>query len=166
MISTNDRPPKMNLMKPGPLFGSGACRSFLQAVCDPVLVTDDEGRIVFCNEAAAELTGHHVNQLVGAMIGTAVDGWKLHWDKNVCSRNVEAVVQRRDGADIPVEMSFAIWDEDGRRMIGAIIRSTIARRSAEAMQAAAQVNRAGFSGGSNFQIGWSHDEQNDEQVFA
>jgi len=23
----------------------------------------------------------------------------------------------------------------------------------------------GFAGGSNFQIGWSHDEQNDEQVF-
>ena len=27
------------------------------------------------------------------------------------------------------------------------------------------VNRPGFAGGSNFQIGWSHDEQNDEQVF-
>jgi hypothetical protein len=24
----------------------------------------------------------------------------------------------------------------------------------------------GFAGGSDFQIGWSHDEQNDEQVFA
>ena len=28
-----------------------------------------------------------------------------------------------------------------------------------------RVNRPGFAGGSNFQIGWSHDEQNDEQVF-
>ena len=28
-----------------------------------------------------------------------------------------------------------------------------------------KVNRPGFAGGSNFQIGWSHDEQNDEQVF-
>lgn len=28
-----------------------------------------------------------------------------------------------------------------------------------------KVNRTGFAGGSNFQIGWSHDEQNDEQVF-
>jgi len=27
------------------------------------------------------------------------------------------------------------------------------------------LNRPGFAGGSNFQIGWSHDEQNDEQVF-
>jgi putative transposase len=27
------------------------------------------------------------------------------------------------------------------------------------------MNRPGFAGGSNFQIGWSHDEQNDEQVF-
>ena len=26
------------------------------------------------------------------------------------------------------------------------------------------MNRAGFAGGSNFQIGWSDDEQNDEQV--
>ncbi len=28
------------------------------------------------------------------------------------------------------------------------------------------LNRPGFAGGSNFQIGWSHDEQNDEQVFT
>ncbi|VFU08877.1 protein of unknown function [Methylocella tundrae] len=27
------------------------------------------------------------------------------------------------------------------------------------------LNRAGFAGGSNFQIGWSHDEQDDEQIF-
>jgi hypothetical protein len=27
------------------------------------------------------------------------------------------------------------------------------------------LNRPGFAGGSNFQIGWSHDEQDDEQVF-
>jgi len=27
------------------------------------------------------------------------------------------------------------------------------------------LNRPGFAGGSNFPIGWSHDEQNDEQVF-
>jgi hypothetical protein len=26
------------------------------------------------------------------------------------------------------------------------------------------VNRAEFPGGSNFQVGWSHDEQNDEQI--
>lgn len=30
---------------------------------------------------------------------------------------------------------------------------------------AGEMNRPGFAGGSNFQIGWSHDEQNDEQVF-
>jgi hypothetical protein len=28
------------------------------------------------------------------------------------------------------------------------------------------VNRPGFAGGSNFPIGWSHDEQNDEQIFS
>jgi plasmid stabilization system protein ParE len=26
------------------------------------------------------------------------------------------------------------------------------------------LNRAEFPGGSNFQVGWSHDEQNDEQI--
>ena len=28
------------------------------------------------------------------------------------------------------------------------------------------VNRPGIAGGSNFQIGWGHDKQNDEHVFA
>jgi hypothetical protein len=32
--------------------------------------------------------------------------------------------------------------------------------------ARARLNRPGFAGGSNFQIGWSHDEQNDEQIFS
>ena len=29
-----------------------------------------------------------------------------------------------------------------------------------------QVNRPGIAGSSNFQIGWGHDKQNDEYVFA
>ncbi|MCA0402120.1 MAG: RHS repeat-associated core domain-containing protein [Proteobacteria bacterium] len=29
-----------------------------------------------------------------------------------------------------------------------------------------ELNRSGFAGGSNLQIGWSHDEQNEEQVFT
>jgi hypothetical protein len=29
-----------------------------------------------------------------------------------------------------------------------------------------ELNRSGFAGGSNFQIGWSHHEQDDEQVFT
>ncbi len=31
--------------------------------------------------------------------------------------------------------------------------------------AAAALNRSGFVGGSNFQIGWSRYEQDDEQIF-
>jgi len=32
--------------------------------------------------------------------------------------------------------------------------------------ASKEMNRPGIVGGSNFQIGWSHDKQNDEQVFS
>jgi DNA end-binding protein Ku len=38
----------------------------------------------------------------------------------------------------------------------AVLRGAIAKTN--------KVNRAEFPGGSNFQVGWSHDEQNDEQI--
>ena len=39
------------------------------------------------------------------------------------------------------------------------------KREAVRIALTSGLNRPGFAGGSNFQIGWSHDEQNDEQVF-
>ena len=46
---------------------------------------------------------------------------------------------------------------------GCAIRRENAHRPV--LSASLFMNRPGFAGGSNFQIGWSHDEQNDEQVF-
>ncbi len=34
------------------------------------------------------------------------------------------------------------------------------------LEGCAILNRPGSAGGSNFQVGWSHDEQDDEQVFT
>jgi hypothetical protein len=44
------------------------------------------------------------------------------------------------------------------------LRATIAAISAEL--AKSNLNRPGFAGGSNIQRGWSHDQQDDEQVFT
>ena len=36
----------------------------------------------------------------------------------------------------------------------------------ESLAGVIALNRPGSAGGSNFQLGWSHDEQDDEQVFT
>ncbi len=58
------------------------------------------------------------------------------------------------GAGSPVELVHGLIDTGKRDLV--VVNNN----------AGNGLNRPGFAGGSNFQVGWSHDEQDDEQVFT
>ena len=80
-------------------------------------------------------------------------------------RSVEALNKLAAG-DLDTEISGA----DRKNELGDISRAMQSFRDGalerRAMRLQAELNRPGIVGGSNFQIGWSHDKQNDEQVFS
>jgi PAS domain-containing protein len=54
------------------LLGAAAGRAFAEAFPDPILITDQQGRIIFANQQPAALTGYDPDGLVGLPVETLV----------------------------------------------------------------------------------------------
>jgi PAS domain S-box-containing protein len=107
-------------MTPGP--------EILEALAVAVYITDAEGRITFYNQAAADLWGHRPKLGTDFWCGS----WRLYWPDGApmahheCPmataikegrpiRDIEAVLERPDGARVPFRpYPTPLKDESGR----------------------------------------------------
>lgn len=84
------------------------------------------------------------------------------WSRVTCALDVEIIdAQARIVGDRRARVTRA-------RLVGIAVEDEIAivvREEELAPVDPPGLNHPGFAGGSNFQIGWRHDEQNDKQVF-
>jgi two-component system, chemotaxis family, CheB/CheR fusion protein len=115
------------------LRGDGFFRDILEALPAAVYITDAAGRIVYYNQAAAELWGQHPELGSSEWCGS----WKLFWSdgsplphdqcpmalalkQGRAIRGMEAVAERPDGSRVPfVPFPTPLHDEDGT-LIGAV----------------------------------------------
>ena len=119
-------------------------RELLEAAPDAILEVDREGKIVLANRVAESLFGYSREELlamdVDALVPDAMRGghaahraeyWN-HPETRPMGVNLVLSARRRDGSDIPVEISLSpVKSEDGFR-VTAIIRDVTERRVAEA----------------------------------
>jgi PAS domain S-box-containing protein len=117
-----------------PLSGGGRnSDELLQALSVPLYVTDADGRIIFYNEAAAELWGFRPQLGTSEFCGS----WKLYWPDGTplphheCPmaltlkerrpiRGMEAVAERPDGTRVPfIPYPTPLFDASGT-LIGAV----------------------------------------------
>jgi len=130
--------------EPGSSFGPPDAVSLLHGIPDAVLCADAAGRIVFANAAALRLLDRPADRLLGVSVRGVVGAWPSVAEDLARSRQVETVVLRRDGAVLPVEVSFVAWGEGSHALTGAMLRSILDRTVSEAMleEAHAQARRA------------------------
>jgi PAS domain S-box-containing protein len=112
-------------MTPGP--------EILEALPVAVYITDTEGRITFYNQAAADLWGHRPKLGTDFWCGS----WRLYWPDGApmahheCPmataikegrpiRDIEAVLERPDGARVPFRPYPTPLKDESGRVIGAI----------------------------------------------
>ena len=117
--------------------------TIVQAVGDPVYALDDEGLLTFVNDAAEEMTGYAVEELVGSHIRTLVTDEdvvtgrdhirELLRDPEKRARTFEVDVTTSDGALIPSELHIALLptDDDQFRGTAGIIRDIEDRKERE-----------------------------------
>ncbi len=93
-------------------------RSILDTIPFSVIATDERGRVVTANPAAADLLGYDAGELIGAWL-TDIDGAErqVHADGTpVLGRaggdDVEWVYRRKDGLLVPVQEAVAALDPD------------------------------------------------------
>jgi len=118
-------------------------RSTVQLAQDAVLIADAEHRIVLWNRGAERMFGYRSEEVVGTPIEDLLsenDGLAFRESLGRLSPGSAAVPQtglvehsarRKDRSEFPVEYSVAVWDAEGKRFFGIIIRDITERKLAE-----------------------------------
>jgi diguanylate cyclase (GGDEF)-like protein/PAS domain S-box-containing protein len=87
---------------------------------DAMIATDDGGRILFANPAAAALFGR------ADLLGRRADTLVVPWAAGPDGTRVRATILPHGAPPIPVELAFAAWHKGARRILGAVIRTVSA----------------------------------------
>lgn len=126
------------------LRDEGRFRELLEAAPDAILEVDRQGRIVLVNRVAEKLFGYSREELLGmdvdALVPEAMRGGHAahrahYWgqpETRPMGVNLVLSARRRDGCDIPVEISLSPVETDDGFRVTAIIRDVTERRVAEA----------------------------------
>jgi PAS domain S-box-containing protein len=106
----------------------------VQSTSDAIVVFDADGRILFANDATGRLTGYAPRQLVGRPAARLLPERLREWfraslrtyvetgRRSVDWHGLELLVERRDGTELPVSVTVAAHETDGRLRLSATIR--------------------------------------------
>ena len=119
-------------------------KALLDAAPDAVVVTDAQGRIVLVNAQAEvllgwgreQLKGQHVEKLVPAAMRPSHERWRATYTgaptrRRMGGHALEVRALRRDGTEVPVEITLAPVRIDGGDFTIAVLRDQSERRRLE-----------------------------------
>ncbi|HJU83809.1 MAG TPA: PAS domain S-box protein [Holophagaceae bacterium] len=119
-------------------------RALAESASDAIVSTDDQGRIVYWNQAAGTIFGHSAEEALGQPVTLIIPrefreahdaGMVRHLatgETHVIGRTVELQGLHRDGRALPVEISLSSWTQASRTFFTALIRDISARKATEA----------------------------------
>lgn len=117
--------------------------SVLQSISDAVISIDENGNIFFWNRGAENIFGYSSEEIVGKPLtiilpeefrGRHQEGVKRVFatgESKFFGKPFEMVGLRRDGTQIPVEITCSLWRGKERTIMTAIIRDISERKKAE-----------------------------------
>ena len=121
-------------------------RDFLEAAPDAIVIVDGEGRITRVNARAEEMFGYSRGEMVGepvelllpdrltALHVTHRDRYLQQPVTRPMGRCTDLLARRRDGTELPVEVSLSPTMTDAGPLVISIIRDITWRQQAEAAQ--------------------------------
>ncbi|MGR6466517.1 putative bifunctional diguanylate cyclase/phosphodiesterase [Rhizobium sp. PAMB 3182] len=117
---------------------------FARAMHLALIVADRSGIIRFANPAFCDMFGYDADEIVGKPITVIIPermrGAHTAGMSNVAAgskpglvgKAVEVSALKRDGSELPIEITLAIWNDDGEFWAGATIRDISERRERDA----------------------------------
>ena len=121
----------------------GTAAEFLEAVPDAIVVSDGDGRVVFMNTNAGSLLGYAPAECIGRAVEMLIpesvrrehEGARVQYPKDGRPLQVAAgrdlVARRKDGREIPVDISVSTLATDNGAFIIAAIRDASERQRVE-----------------------------------
>ena len=115
-------------------------RIVAETASDGVLTIDDQSRILFANSALARIFGYSREELTGRGVTELMPDSQRQLHQQALERYIETGVRstnwdavqvsgrRRDGSEVPVELSFGESVVEGRRWFTGVVRDITERR--------------------------------------
>jgi PAS domain S-box-containing protein len=140
---SNDGPPRGTPALPLPQLAASDLRELVEAVPDALVVIDQSGRLILVNRQTEQLFGYHRAELLGQPVEVLVperlrerhvghrDGYLAKPHLRPMGVGLELVGQRKDGHEVPVEISLSPLHSGSGLFVVASIRDVTQRRNAE-----------------------------------
>ena len=121
----------------------GLYRAMVETVREAILVLDEESTILFANPAAERVFGYPPGDLVAQRIDIliperlrsahhrGISRYLRTGARGIAWEGVELPGLHRSGKEVSLEISFAEYQHEGRRIFTGIIRDVTERRRAE-----------------------------------
>ena len=118
-------------------------RTVASSAVDAIIITDLEGRIVFCNNSLQRIFGYNEQDILGESVNMLMPGrykdefirrqekFKLTGRHMLSGKLFESYGHRKDGSEFPIEISITAWEVDGERFTTSIIRDITERKLVE-----------------------------------
>jgi diguanylate cyclase (GGDEF)-like protein/PAS domain S-box-containing protein len=101
-------------------------RVAVQTSNDAIITTDDSDKIIFYNQRAIEIFGYLREEVQGQPFTRLIANRHV----GCYGQSFEMTGHRKDGSELPLEVSLSIWKCQGRRFITAIIKDITHRKRA------------------------------------
>jgi PAS domain S-box-containing protein len=118
-------------------------RAIADTASDGIVTVNDRGNVVTFNRAAERIFGYAFSEIEGKNVTTLIPDrhrsahekglgrYLESGDSRIIGRTVELDGLRKDGTEIPIELSLAEWRSKGSRYFSAIVRDVTQRRKTE-----------------------------------
>lgn len=132
------------LEKKGLPLGEGLFQSIVSAAKDAIVVTDDQGKVVFWNAAAATMFGYSQEEAMGRDVhtmlapvryrdrfGRAFEVFRRTGEGAAVGKTIELAACRKGGEEFPIELSLSAMKQGDAWHAVAIIRDVTEGKRAE-----------------------------------
>jgi PAS domain S-box-containing protein len=117
--------------------------SLFENATEGIILTDGEGKIVLVNPAAQRMFGYSIDELIGRPIEVLIperykphhkdlrEGFYQHPQNRVMGHGRDLNARKKDGADMPVEVSLSFYKRKGELFVIAFIVDITERKKIE-----------------------------------
>jgi two-component system, sporulation sensor kinase E len=118
-------------------------RTVASSAVDAIIITDAEGKIVFCNNSVQRIFGYNEDDIIGESVDLLMphrykeefmrkqEQFKLTGRHMLSGKLFESYGYRKDGSEFPIEISITAWEAGGERSTTSIIRDRTERKLVE-----------------------------------
>lgn len=121
-------------------------RGLLETACDPIIIVNIKGMIEFVNRQTKNVLGYEPEELLGKPVETLIPErfkathvvqrtkYMEHPNPQPMGRNLQLVARKKDGSDLPVDISLSPFNTKNETIVTAFMRDMSEKKRHEAQQ--------------------------------